>query len=164
MRTEIKEQLNKKQYITNLFSVLSLGLTFVPSLAELPHTLFSLRNFERDTRIKHFFRNKPAHKPHPFKEKSSWIPPVATPTVEKYLDDVKVNINAIQPLNTIPNLTHKQKEALNQLASDSTLVIKSADKGSGIVVEDTEQYVADGKDHLSDKTIYPYKTPHYSDQ
>ena len=34
------------------------------------------------------------------------------------------------------------------------MVIKRADKGSGIVIEDTEQYVKDGLDHLSDESIY----------
>ena len=53
-----------------------------------------------------------------------------------------------------PNLTPTQRKALKELSSDETLVIKSADKGSGIVVEDTEQYVRDGLNHLSDKTVY----------
>ena len=34
------------------------------------------------------------------------------------------------------------------------MVIKKADKGSGIVVEDREQYIKDGLDHLLDETIY----------
>ena len=34
------------------------------------------------------------------------------------------------------------------------IAIKSADKGSGIVIEDTEQYVKDGLNHLSHDSIY----------
>ena len=37
---------------------------------------------------------------------------------------------------------------------DDSIVIKSADKGLGIVVEETVSYEADGMSHLSDTTIY----------
>lgn len=47
-----------------------------------------------------------------------------------------------------------QFQAIKQLGSDKTLVIKNADKGSGIVIEDTDNYVKDGLDHLSDIEIY----------
>ena len=47
-----------------------------------------------------------------------------------------------------------EKIALNQLASDNSIVIKNADKGSGIVVEDTEKYIQDGREHLADTNIY----------
>lgn len=63
-------------------------------------------------------------------------------------------MNTLQPLKLTPNLTPTQNRALKQLRSDQTLIIKTADKGSGIVVEDTEQYIKDGLDHLSDEKIY----------
>ena len=40
------------------------------------------------------------------------------------------------------------------MRQDDTLVIKKADKGSCLVVEDKTQYIADGLDHLADKNIY----------
>lgn len=52
------------------------------------------------------------------------------------------------------NLTPLGRKALNKLAKDPNLVIKSADKGSGIVIEDREKYIKDGEEHLADETIY----------
>ena len=161
---EIQIQINREKYITNLSSktldppqteVLSLGLTFVPSRHLLQSQLIeSLEDFERGNRIKHFFKDRPSTEPHPFKEKSTWMPPKASKDIEKYLNRVRTEINTIKPLKMTPNLTPTQKKALKELQSDPTLIIKSADKGSGIVVEDTEQYIKDGFDHLSDTKIY----------
>ena len=41
------------------------------------------------------------------------------------------------------------------------IAIKSADKGSGIVIEDTEQYVKDGLNHLSHDSINEIQTLQY---
>ena len=163
-KKENQKLLNKQKYITNLSSktltppqvdVLSLGLPFVPSRSgsrnQLPEPL---KNFERSNRLKDFFSNKQPATIHPFKGKSLWTPPPASPEIEAYLKRIKSEVNALSPLKTTPNLTPSQNKALQKLSSDPTLVIKSADKGSGIVVEDTTQYVKDGLDHLPDKTIY----------
>ncbi len=40
------------------------------------------------------------------------------------------------------------------LKRDDTIVIRNADKGSCLVVEDRTQYVADGLAHLSDPEVY----------
>ncbi len=53
-----------------------------------------------------------------------------------------------------PNLTRQENIALKQLALDKSIIIKSADKGSGIVVEDRTNYIEAGKKHLSDTSIY----------
>ena len=153
-----------ERYITNLSSkplsspqldVLALGLTFIPSWTPPKvHLPESLNSFDRNNRLKYFFRNQPSTEPHPFKKKSTWEPPSASLTIEKYLKRIRTQIDKLHPLKVTPNLSPIQTKALKQLSSDKSLVIKSADKGSGIVVEDTHQYVKDGLDHLSDETIY----------
>ena len=163
-RKDNKNIVNRNKYITNLSSktlsppqsdVLSLGLSFVPSEAPpLIPMSDSINSFERSNRLKFYFRNHPKVEPHPFKKKSSWNPPRASTDIEKYLLRVREEINSLHPLNSTPNLTPTQNKALKELQSDKSLVIKSADKGSGIVIEDTEQYVTDGLDHLSDSSIY----------
>ena len=40
-----------------------------------------------------------------------------------------------------PNLSKTDQRALKDLLSDDSIVIRPADKGSGIVVIDTEEYV-----------------------
>ena len=160
----VQTLLNKEQYITNLSSktltvpqidVLSLRLTFVPSKSSTPTGLAeSLDSFDRNNRLKHFFNDKPSTKQHPFKNKSTWNPPPASPSIEAYLKRIRAEVNSMQPLKIVPNLTPTQNKAFKELYSDQTLVIKKADKGSGIVIEDTEQYIKDGLDHLSDEHIY----------
>ena len=45
-------------------------------------------------------------------------------------------------------------QALLELKNNPHLVIKKADKGSFIVFQDTEDYLREGFQHLSDKKIY----------
>ena len=163
-KKEVHKLMNRERYITNLSSktlsspqldVLSLGLTFVPNQVASPTLMSdSLDNFDRSNRLKYFFRNYPHTEPHPFRRKSTWTPPSASPEIEEYLKRIRKEVSTLRPLKVTPKLTPAQDRALDELCSDQTLVIKSADKGSGIVVEDTEQYVKDGLDHLSDESIY----------
>ncbi len=151
-------------YITNLSSrtltqtqkkVLTLGLKFVPSHTTHDTALHqSLLNFNRSNRLKYYFRNNPNREQHPFRQKSTWQPPRASVEVENYLHRIEQSFNKLTHKHIFPNLTKLEQKALKELASDPSLVIKNADKGSGIVVEDTQQYIKDGLDHLSDNTIY----------
>ena len=60
----------------------------------------------------------------------------------------------IIPIKYTPNISRAQHQALKSLATNPDLVIKSADKGSGIVVEDRSNYIRDGLAHLSDESVY----------
>ena len=75
--------------------------------------------------------------------------------VESYLQRVRSEINQLYLNKHIAhNLTPQEIEALKNLAQDTNLIIKKADKGSSIVLEDKEKYIKDGQEHLSDKQIY----------
>ena len=158
------DTIESQKYITNLSSnqltetqqrVLTKGLSFVPSRKINKVALKeSVSRFERSNRLKYFFRNSPPQEPHPFKPKSTWQPPKASQEIEAYLCRIKTDINQLPPQKFYPNLSKLEHIALRELAQDPTLVIKSADKGSGIVVEDTRNYIKDGLEHLADKTIY----------
>ena len=89
---------------------------------------------------------------------SSWIPPRASSHIEAYLDRVRAQATALPPLYFDHNLSPEERHALRSLAQDDSLVIKSADKGSGIVVEDRSGYVEAGLEHLADASRYQ-KTP-----
>ena len=116
--------------------------------------LEAVSHFERSNRLKYYFRNQPQREAHPFRQKSIWQPPKASPTIEAYLQRTKNSIMNTQTKTIYPNLTKLEKIAIRELASDDTLIIKSADKGSGIVIEDTEKYKQDGLEHLADDNIY----------
>ena len=53
-----------------------------------------------------------------------------------------------------PNLSRDERDALKSLASDKDIVIKSADKGSAVVVWDREDYLAEAKRQLEDINAY----------
>ena len=152
------------RYITNLSSrpltsleitVLSKGLGFVPSSKTDEQKLRdSVASFERSNRLKHFFRNSTQHPTHPLRKKSTWIPPPASPAIEAYLQRIRAETASIRPTHFKPNLSKAELTALNRLSKDQNLVIKPADKGSGIVVEDRENYIKAGLEHLADTKIY----------
>lgn len=111
----------------------------------------------RTYRMAHRFRNSKPQKLKqlpPFKRQSTYEPPKATKEVEDYLSTIQNKLDAIPKKQRIPNLGRADKSALKSLAMDTTRVVKKADKGSKIVVEDKDNYVSDGLAHLADREIY----------
>ena len=152
-------------YITNLSNkflspdqkeVLSLGLTFIPTRPMDSSTLDpALARFKRLNRLRDHFRDQSDEvELHPFKPKSTWSPPRADEQIEGYLQRVQSGIQKLTPLPFAPNMSRRHRKAVKELMNDTSLVIKNADKGSGIVVEDRHTYIRDGLAHLSDKATY----------
>ena len=52
------------------------------------------------------------------------------------------------------NLTKEERQAIYSLRDDTLIIIKEADKGSGIVVWDREDYLAEARTQLKDKDVY----------
>jgi hypothetical protein len=52
------------------------------------------------------------------------------------------------------NLTPGERKALDSLANDQNIVIRGADKGASIVVQDRADYLREGYKQLSDKKFY----------
>uniref|UniRef100_A0A8C5PCD7 Reverse transcriptase domain-containing protein n=1 Tax=Leptobrachium leishanense TaxID=445787 RepID=A0A8C5PCD7_9ANUR len=59
----------------------------------------------------------------------------------------------IQPMKS-QNLTKEEKEALKELAEDTTIIIKPADKGGGIVILNREDYHEESLRILNDRVVY----------
>ena len=53
-----------------------------------------------------------------------------------------------------PNLSKKETRILNELGKNRDIVIKKADKGSRIVVQDQSTYISEGSSHLADASTY----------
>ena len=53
-----------------------------------------------------------------------------------------------------PNLSFKEREALMELKSDRSIIIKEADKGSAVVVWGREDYVAEANRQLGNIDVY----------
>ena len=45
--------------------------------------------FQRSNRLKYYFRDSVAQEVHPFRQKSTWMPPRASDDVEKYLQRIE---------------------------------------------------------------------------
>jgi hypothetical protein len=52
------------------------------------------------------------------------------------------------------NLTHEEREALAELKANTDVVIKPADKGSAVVIQDRDTYIKEGLRQLKDTNFY----------
>ena len=58
------------------------------------------------------------------------------------------------PNDKFNNLSKEGRDALYSLKNDNTIVIKGAEKGSGVVAWDREDYLKEGHKQLSDEEVY----------
>lgn len=139
--------------------ILNKGLKFIPT-PKLPldeHPLTSYYDeFTRSMRLHYFFGpNQSQTRPpkNPFREKSTWQPPRGSTPLENYLTLTHQALidHSIEDMKN--NITFKQKIAIKKL-QDKKYTIKAADKGSGIVIQNTKDYILKGLQHLEDTNIY----------
>jgi hypothetical protein len=100
--------------------------------------------FEEDNPFDHF----------KFKKPSTWNPP-APHQLEAFitLNEFKLNEYRFQ---TSPhsNLEDKERKALAELSRAKGIIIKPADKGSAVVIQDLDDYINEGLRQLSDPVFY----------
>ena len=53
-----------------------------------------------------------------------------------------------------PNLTKKEREVVKQLMNDCKIIIKPADKGSRIVIWDTQDYLRECENQLNYMNVH----------
>lgn len=161
-RNTAKEQ---DDFILNLSShnltapqkrVLNKGLNFVLNENTLPDYEEARTKLTRQLRLQHFFRdtdNIHIKQKTPFKKKSTWNPPPADTETENYLEHMPSKFNAMEQRPLRPNLNKAERAAMKELTR-AEIIIKKADKGSCLVVENRSDYINDGLSHLSDSSIY----------
>lgn len=160
-------QTDIKRYVVNLstriltdmeYKVLSKGLNFIPT--PLDNRIVGLDDsfydFCRQIRLKYFFSTRPQFsRPfHPFYSKSTWDPPLASPAIEDYFCKTRLELDKLRPLPCNRNITRLERRTIQQLSKNKDIVIKRADKGSAIVIENYSDYIKNGQKHLQDKTVY----------
>lgn len=52
------------------------------------------------------------------------------------------------------NITKEERNAIKSLKNDTSIIIKEADKGSGIVIWDREDYLKEAASQLGEATVY----------
>ena len=164
-RTQLERN---RGYIKNLSSqnitdheinLLSKGLKFIPTpLTKEQHIrrqlLQDFEQFARRMRLKYIFHGQ-NNKPHPYHVKSNWIPQVQpSVALESYLEEVKLQLAEIKLSQPRNNLSSKEREALQSLKRNKDLNVKKADKGSCVVIMDTENKINEGQTLLDNSKHY----------
>ncbi|XP_062596387.1 uncharacterized protein LOC134257802 [Saccostrea cucullata] len=150
-------------------SLLSKGLNFCPTLHEVDEKQVreDTRAFFRRLRLKEHFSRKDfansydSSKPdlHDLEEHKLYKPksaPGKCGALESYIDAVESDIEKLlsMPDKTPDNLSKEERSALQSFKNRDDIVIKKADKGSTVVVMDTETYMAEAQRQLSDERFY----------
>ena len=87
------------------------------------------------------------------KNKSGFKPPHNRDKIlESFID--YINSQPLSSQKTRNNLTIEERKALKSLSSDSSIVIKEADKGGSVVIMDTDYYVSKVQSMLNDQESY----------
>ena len=134
----------KRKLNGTYISLLSKGLNFVPTCNNMDKAKLKmeLEAFGRMLRLKWHFRNesKDIHRDI-FKPKPKFNPRNKDAAIELYLSSLEEKLTKVEfPKNKFNSLTNSERKALYDLKNDKSIVIKSADKGSSVLVWDREDY------------------------
>jgi len=177
--TNVVVNLSSKDLTTQEESLLSKGLNFCPKPPNFDRgsLINDTKGFSRRLRLKcHFAKaddkfdntctpssnesttshsgNEENIKPK-FKNKSDWKPPKQLDALETFISNVESDIASFQPSKrTHENLTKGEKQAIRSLKNCDDIIIKPADKGSGVVVMDKDHYVSEAERQLNDTMFY----------
>ncbi|CAJ0966902.1 unnamed protein product [Ranitomeya imitator] len=158
-------------------SVLQKGLSFCPTYRYRTFDLdMDLQRFFRSLRLKVYFADPqnntvdilraPAAPQLLSAEslglhtKSQFRPPRGSHAVETFIQFIQNSFHTLRGevemghLHYPPNLTLRERQSLQSLKSDSSLVIKPANKGGAIVIMDKSDYLKEIMRQLDNTTIY----------
>ena len=111
-----------------------------------------VNEFARKLRLKYEFQQNRAKK-RGFKPRSNYIPPLSTnKCLEDYIYAFKVEATKLKPCKTKNNLSQRQQIALRK--GRILIIIKKEDKGYTVVIQDRQDYIETGLEHLSDRDTY----------
>jgi len=81
-------------------------------------------------------------------------PDQCPPPVETAMASTQHKLLTLSSRKFRSNISRSQRKALRRLQLDKDLIIRQADKGSGITILDKTQYVREGRRHLEDQSTY----------
>ena len=156
--------------------MLSKGLKFVPTprrdLDEEVLTAY-VDNFILKVKRQYFFnvkakRGAAPSKTAPFRIQSDWEPPPDSipEELDQHLEDLRSSLLALRRDQTdVINLPRGEYKALENLCQlQHELIIKKADKGSAVVLQDRDNYIKEGLRQLGNPEFYvPLEGPIYEE-
>ena len=141
--------------------LLQKGLSFIPtpSTKNFRQTLRSdLTQYHRRLKLHIFFdnQNTSTSTPTPFQPKSTWEPtPESLPCdLNDLIHTDQQSIKKLAHYPERPNLSVKEREALQDLQENTSIILKPADKGSAVVIMDRTQYIQEAQRQLDDSNYY----------
>ena len=87
------------------------------------------------------------------KDKTQFNPPEEN-HISTFIDAVKEDIEKEVPQKTKSNLTKREQKALLRLKQNKSIIIKNADKGGAIVIQDVQKYKDEALRQLNNEQFY----------
>ena len=158
--------------ITNLSSrkltqpevaVLSKGFSFIPTRGKIDMAKIhsDLAEWERHMRLREYFFDREGdeeieNKEEKWKKKESFFTPEPgrDKFLDSYIDAVKDDIVMGKRSKVDANLSREEQRALTTLLKDTNIVIRPADKDSGVVVIDSKAYIQKLKEEVTGNKTY----------
>ena len=137
--------LSKRHLSKDKICLLSKGLKFIPTPKHINKALIKeeLQTYGRKLRLIWPYRNEEREIIiNCFKKKSKFNPKRKDAATEIYLSCLEEEIFSLDKKLSYSNLTIGERQAIYSLKDDSSIIIKEADKGFGIVVWYREDYIA----------------------
>ena len=136
------------------------GLRIVPTLNMINEGDLrrDFNKFNRKMRCKWYFRDEPSNnfsEIPAFRPKSTGKPPAGDLCVELFLSKMEQELFSFllgKPQSY--NLTKEERQALKNLKEERSIITKPADKGSFVVVSDSEDYFAEGYKQFNNESTY----------
>ena len=139
--------------------LLEKGLSFIPTpkLPTQPEIRADLHAFHRRIKIMDHFLGSRGRQPVLFTGPSTWEPHTATstPEITQLINKNLLALTHWRPLpHSTPNISQEQQQIIKTLGNSQHIVIKPADKGGQIVIQDRDNYILEAHRQLNDNTYY----------
>ena len=142
-------------------SVLTKGLNFVPTRKQpLAQVISELKEWERLMRLREYWATfdtdlDVSEDPDRRYKTSKWTPPKGRdPCLDLYIEEVTRDVIRSMRKTGTSNMTSEEEQALQHLMKDDGIVIRPADKGSGVVIMNKEDYLEKLAAELHDGSTY----------
>lgn len=152
--------ISEKELSVDQIGVLSKGLSFVPTSGVNAFGLkVDLFKCFRQMKLRYFFSKSVSDSPNnltPFRPKSTFCPHVSNHTIHTFCRLVEQDVMRTCSVSKEKsyNLSLNEKKALTELMNDPNIIIKPADKGGAIVVQDKTKYQHEILSQLQNSRFY----------
>ena len=134
--------------------VLKLGLKFCPTpKSNITELKGDLREFERKVRLKERFKDNINQDDSLVKNKSKFQPKKENKDIDTFFEKVW-NLDFKENVKVKNNLSHRQKQALEELCNNQNIIIKEADKGGAVIIMDKKYYRKKIQEMLNNPTNF----------